>query len=116
MTNSRRREESLLVREHVAHGGQVVEDDRHREGDRGADEVVHAGQLCERHHEAIVDDEGDNAHHAELHELLDELSHRILPEAFHKETPLASGVQRFSSGAPNGNEPVFTLKGPRPNR
>lgn len=66
---------ALLVREHIAHGSRVVEHDGRRERNGRAHQVVHAENFGQECQDAIVDAEGDHAHHAKLHELCDEFLH-----------------------------------------
>ena len=69
--------------EDVAHGGDVVEDDRDGEGDGVADKIRNAEEFRERDHESVVDEKGDDTHDAELHELRDELLQTIPLERRH---------------------------------
>ena len=61
--------------EHVAHRGQVVEYDRNREPDCRADKVVDVQDFGAEREQAVVNEEGDEAHDPEFHELCDEFTH-----------------------------------------
>ena len=62
--------EPLSVREHVAHGRDVVEHGGHAVRDARRDNRRQIRQLGEDHHDTEVYDESDDAHDAELKELL----------------------------------------------
>lgn len=69
---------ALAVAEHVAHARGVVEDHGDDERYRCRDNGVDAEHLGEEHHHAEIDDECDDAHDAEFHDLFDELAHGAL--------------------------------------
>ena len=63
----------FLVRENVAHGRKVVENNRHCEADCGTDQVVDVQDLCAERKQPVIDEEG-----TKLHELCNQILHSSL--------------------------------------
>lgn len=115
--------EALSVREHVAHGCKIVKYRGHAVRDARRDNRRQARQLGERHHNAKVDEERDNTHDAELHELRDKAPDLhwaspalpagvpLLVEAHDVELPLAAialhdGIQNQTRDAEKHRQPA----------
>lgn len=73
---------ALLVLKYVLHAGQIVEDHRDDKARRVGDDNVHAQAVVQDVHDAKVDDGGDDAHDAELHDLCDKVLQNLLPNGW----------------------------------